>query len=235
MAKTAFKCKPDGMHMITIPTSLGTDFPIRRILCVGRNYAEHAREMGGNPDREPPFFFTKPTDAVLTGGADMPYPPATSALEHEVELVAALASGGTDIAPEQALDHVWGYAAGLDMTRRDLQAEAKRAGRPWDMAKGFDHSAPIGLLIPAARVATPNAGRITLQVNGSLRQQGDLAQMTWSIAETITALSRLIRLAEGDLIFTGTPAGVGKVEPGDLLEGQIEGVGSVRTRIVPGS
>ena len=219
------------MHTITIPTSLGTDFPIRRILCVGRNYAEHAREMGGNPDREPPFFFSKPTDAVLTRGADMRYPPATSALEHEIELVVALASGGTDIAAEQALDHVWGYAAGLDMTRRDLQAEAKRAGRPWDMAKGFDHSAPIGLLIPAAQVANPNAGRITLHVNGSPRQQGDLAQMTWSIAETIAALSRLIRLAEGDLIFTGTPAGVGKVEPGDLLEGQIEDVGTVRTRI----
>ncbi|WP_428394003.1 fumarylacetoacetate hydrolase family protein [Lichenicoccus sp.] len=219
------------MRTITVPTSLGTEFPIRRILCVGRNYAEHAREMGGNPDREPPFFFSKPADAVLTGGADMPYPPATSALEHEIELVVALASGGADIAAEQALDHVWGYAVGLDMTRRDLQAEAKRAGRPWDMAKGFDHSAPIGLLVPAAQVANPNAGRITLHVGGSLRQQGDLAQMTWSIAETITALSRLIRLAEGDLIFTGTPAGVGKVEPGDLLEGEIEGVGTVRTRI----
>ena len=216
------------MSEITIPTRLGTPFQVRRIYCVGRNYADHAREMGGDPEREPPFFFSKPADAVLAGGADMPYPPATRALEYEIELVVALQSGGADIAAETALDHVWGSAAGLDMTRRDLQAEAKKSGRPWDMAKGFDHSAPIGLLAPAV----PHAGRIALHVNGAPRQQGDLSQMIWSVAETIAALSRLVRLDAGDLIFTGTPAGVGAVARGDLLEGEIDGVGTVRTRIV---
>ena len=216
---------------VLAPTSIGAPFPVRRIYCVGRNYAEHAREMGGNPDREPPFFFSKPADALLTGDADMPYPPGTEALEHEIELVAALRSGGADISVEAALDHVWGYAAGLDMTRRDLQAEAKKAGRPWDMAKGFDHSAPIGILVPADQLPPPHRGAITLHVNASLRQQGDLSQMTWTLAETIAHLSRLVRLAPGDLIFTGTPAGVGRIGRGDRLEGRIEGIGTVRTRI----
>ncbi len=216
------------MSQITVPTSLGTPFPIRRIYCVGRNYADHAREMGSDPEREPPFFFSKPADTVLVGDADMPYPPATAALEHEVELVVALRSGGAAIAADAALDHVWGSAVGLDMTRRDLQAEAKKSGRPWDMAKGFDHSAPLGLLAPVLT----QSGRISLHVNGALRQEGDLSQMIWSVAETIAALSRLVRLDAGDLIFTGTPAGVGAVRPGDLLEGEIEGVGTVRTRIV---
>ena len=219
------------MQNITIPTTLGTDFAVRRIYCVGRNYAEHAREMGGNPEREPPFFFSKPADTVLTGGADMPYPPATRALEHEIELVAALRSGGADIPADAALDHIWGYAAGLDMTRRDLQAQAKKGGRPWDMAKGFDHSAPIGRLRPASELPSPPTGRIALRVDGTLRQDGQLSDMIWSIAETIGALSRLVRLEAGDLIFTGTPAGVGAVEAGNLLEGEIEGVGAVRTRI----
>ncbi len=162
----------------------------------------------------------------------MPYPPATAALEHEIELVAALRSGGADIEAEHALDHVWGYAVGLDMTRRDLQAEAKKTGRPWDMAKGFDHSAPIGVLVPASPAVDPRSGRIILHVNAALRQAGDLSQMSWTVAETIAALSRLVRLEAGDLIFTGTPAGVGPVVRGELLEGHIEGVGSVRTRIV---
>ena len=217
---------------VVIPTSTGGLFPVRRIYCVGRNYADHAREMGSDPDREPPFFFSKPADSVLTEGADLPYPPGTAALDHEIELVVALRSGGADIPVESALDHVWGYAVGLDMTRRDLQAEAKKAGRPWDMAKGFDHSAPIGLLVPAAQVTTPDRGAITLQVNGTLRQQGDLSQMLWSVAESIAYLSRFIRLAAGDLIFTGTPAGVGKILRGDLLEGAVEGIGTVRTRVI---
>jgi fumarylpyruvate hydrolase len=214
-----------------VPVEGGGTFPVRRIFCVGRNYAEHVREMGGNPEREAPFFFTKPADAVLTGGADMPYPPQTADLHHEMELVVAIGTGGADIPAGQALGHVWGYAAGLDMTRRDLQAEAKKAGRPWDMAKGFDHSAPIGTLIPATRLPDPTRGKIELRVNGAARQSSDLSQMIWSVAETIAYLSGFVRLAPGDLIFTGTPEGVAAVTRGDLLEGVIEGVGTVRTRI----
>ena len=214
-----------------LPTSTGAAFPVRRVYCVGRNYAEHAREMGADPDREPPFFFGKPADALLPGGADMPYPPCTDELHHEIELVAALRSGGSDIPLEEALDHVWGYAVGLDMTRRDLQAAAKKQGRPWDMAKGFDHSAPIGLLVPASDIDDPGHGTITLRVNGAVRQQGELADMIWPLAETIMFLSRLVRLEAGDLIFTGTPAGVGATRPGDLLEGQVSGVGKISVRI----
>ncbi|CAH2601394.1 Fumarylacetoacetate hydrolase family protein [Rhodovastum atsumiense] len=219
-------------QVAAVPVLGGGLFPVRRIFCVGRNYAAHAREMGADPDREPPFFFTKPADAVLTGGADMPYPPATSDLHHEMELVVALGSGGADIPVAEALNHVWGYAAGLDMTRRDLQAAAKKAGKPWDMSKGFDASAPIGDLLPAFRLPDPTRGRIALAVNGTIRQESDLSQMIWSIAETIACLSGLVRLAPGDLIFTGTPEGVAAVGHGDVLEGTIEGVGSVRTRIV---
>jgi fumarylpyruvate hydrolase len=215
-----------------VPVAGGGLFPVRRIFCVGRNYADHAREMGSDPDREPPFFFTKPADAVLTGGADMPYPPASRSLHHEMELVVAIGRGGADIAPAAALGHVWGYAAGLDMTRRDLQNAAKKEGKPWDMGKGFDHSAPIGDLVPAARFPDPTNGRIALNVNGKLRQQSDLSKLIWSVAETIACLSGLVRLAPGDLIFTGTPEGVAAVERGDLLEGVVEGVGTVRTRIV---
>ncbi len=216
---------------ILLPTTTGAAFPVRRVYCVGRNYAEHAREMGADPDREPPFFFSKPADALLPGGADMPYPPGTDELHHEIELVAALRSGGRDIAIEDALDHVWGYGVGLDMTRRDIQAVAKKQGRPWDMAKGFDHSAPIGLLVPSADVEEAVRGAITLRVNGGIRQQGDLADMIWPLAETIMFLSRLVRLEAGDLIFTGTPSGVGAVERGDLLEGHVQGVGEVKVRI----
>jgi fumarylpyruvate hydrolase len=217
--------------MPAVPIEGGGRFPVRRIFCVGRNYAEHAKEMGGDPTREPPFFFTKPGDAVLTGGADMPYPTGTSDLHHEMELVAAIGRGGAAITPAEALAHVYGYAAGLDMTRRDLQAAAKQVGRPWDMSKGFDFSAPIGEIAPAARIGHPARGRIELKVNGAARQGSDLAQMIWSTAETIAYLSNLVRLAPGDLIFTGTPAGVAAVVRGDLLEGEIEGVGRVRTRI----
>jgi fumarylpyruvate hydrolase len=215
-----------------VPVAGGGRFPVRRIFCVGRNYAEHVREMGGDPTREVPFFFTKPADAVLTGGADMPYPPQTSDLHHEMELVAAIGSGGAHIKPGEALGHVYGYAAGLDMTRRDLQNEAKKAGRPWDMSKGFDFSAPIGEIVPASRIGHPARGSIELKVNGKTRQSSDLNRMIWSVAETVAYLSGLVRLAPGDLIFTGTPEGVAAVGHGDLLEGVVEGVGSVRTRIV---
>jgi fumarylpyruvate hydrolase len=215
-----------------VPVAGGGRFPVRRIFCVGRNYAEHAREMGSDPDREPPFFFAKPADALLTGGADMPYPPASNSLHHEMELVVALGGGGASIAVAEALGHVWGYAAGLDMTRRDLQNAAKKEGKPWDMGKGFDHSAPIGDLIPAARWPDPTHGLIELKVNGAVRQTSDLSKLIWSVAETISFLSGLVRLAPGDLIFTGTPEGVAAVQRGDLLEGMVAGVGTVRTRIV---
>ncbi len=211
-----------------VPVAGGGLFPVRRIYCVGRNYAEHAREMGHDPDRELPFFFMKPADALVTGSADMPYPAMTGDVHHEMELVVALGSGGAEIAEAEAMHHVWGYAAGLEMTRRDLQAAAKKAGRPWDMAKGFDHSAPIGDLVPAEGV-TP--GRIELRMNGSIRQSSDVSKLIWSIPETIAYLSRLVRLEAGDLIFTGTPEGVASVQRGDVLEGMVEGVGAVRTRI----
>lgn len=214
-----------------IPVKGGGLFPVRRIFCVGRNYAEHAREMGGDPTREPPFFFCKPADAVLTGETDMAYPTMTSNLHFEMELVAAIGIGGSDIAEDQALAHVWGYAAGLDMTRRDLQNVAKKEARPWDMAKGFDNSAPIGALVPASSITGPLSGRIELRVNGVVRQASDLSNMIWSVAETVAYLSRLVRVAPGDLIFTGTPEGVGAVQRGDILEGTVEGVGAVKTRI----
>jgi fumarylpyruvate hydrolase len=216
----------------SVPVAGGGAFPVRRIFCVGRNYAEHTREMGGNPEREAPFFFTKPADAVLTGGADMPYPSATESLHHEMELVVAIGSGGADIPAGEALGHVWGYAAGIDMTRRDLQNDAKAARRPWDMSKGFDHSAPIGALVPASLLPDPTKGKIELTVNGVVRQTSDLSQMIWSVAETVAFLSTLVRLAPGDLIFTGTPAGVGAVVRGDVMEGVVEGVGSVTARVV---
>jgi fumarylpyruvate hydrolase len=211
-----------------VPVAGGGLFPVRRIYCVGRNYAEHAREMGGDPDREPPFFFAKPADALVTGGADMPYPTQTGDLHHEMELVVALGAGGAEIAEADAMRLVWGYAAGLDMTRRDLQGEAKKLGRPWDMAKGFDHSAPIGDLVRAEGV-TP--GRIELRVNGVVRQASSVAKLIWSVPEVVASLSRLVRLEPGDLIFTGTPEGVAAVQRGDVLEGSVEGVGTVRTRI----
>ncbi len=219
-------------RVVAIPVEGGGLFPVRRVFCVGRNYAKHTREMGGDPGREPPFFFMKPADALLSRGADMPYPPATRELHHETELVAAIGTGGADISQSEAPKHVFGYAAGLDMTRRDLQGAAKKEGKPWDMGKGFDFSAPIGMLIASARIGHPSRGRIALRVNGALRQEADLAQMIWSIPEMIAQLSALVRLAAGDLIFTGTPAGVAAVERGDRLDGEIEGVGSVRTKIV---
>lgn len=188
--------------------------------------------MGSDPNREPPFFFMKPADALLTNDADMPYPPQSTQLHHEMELVVAIGAGGADIPESKALDHVWGYAAGLDMTRRDLQNAAKKEGKPWDMGKGFDHSAPIGLMVPAARIGHPSRGLIELKVNGTVRQTSDLSKMIWSVPETIACLSGLVTLAPGDLIFTGTPENVAAVARGDVLEGVVEGVGTVRTRIV---
>lgn len=216
---------------IAAPTSDGRLFPVRRVFCVGRNYADHAREMGHDPDREAPFFFTKPADALVLHGAHMPYPTLTGNLHFELEQVVAIGTGGSDIAEEAALDHVWGYGVGLDMTRRDLQNEAKDMGRPWDMGKGFDYSAPMGLLVPAVGI-DPGRGTIELSVNGKVRQSSDLSHLIWSVPETIAVLSTLVRLAPGDLIFTGTPAGVGPVVRGDVLEGRLEGVGTVRTTIV---
>jgi fumarylpyruvate hydrolase len=212
----------------TVPVD-GTDaeFPVARIFCVGRNYAEHTVEMGGDPDREPPFFFMKPGDAVVPTDSTLPFPSVTNELHHEIELVVALADGGADVAPQDALSHVYGYAVGLDMTRRDLQAEAKKAGRPWDMAKGFDRSAPTSPIRPASEIGHPETGAIRLRINGETRQEGDLAQQIWKVPETIAYLSTLVELRAGDLVMTGTPSGVGRVEPGDRLEGHIDGVGDL--------
>ena len=207
-------------------------FPVRRIFCVGRNYSEHVREMGGDPDREAPFFFMKPADSLVAGGGQLPYPPRTADLHHEIELVAALGSGGTDIPVAEALDRVFGYAVGVDLTRRDLQGEAKQARRPWEAGKAFENAAPCGLLTPAARLGHPATGRIWLAVNGEVRQDGDLAQMTWSLPEVIAQLSTLFTLRPGDLIFTGTPSGVGPVGPGDRLEGGIDGLEGLSVEII---
>ena len=215
-----------------IPTTDGGLFPVRRVYCVGRNYAEHAREMGHDPNEAPPFFFGKPADALVTDGAAMPYPTETADLHHEIELVAAIGGDASNIAVEDALTYVWGYAAGIDMTRRDVQATAKKGGRPWDMAKGFDHSAPIGPLVPAMNLGEhPAKGAITLKVNGAIRQSGDISEMIWDLAHVISHLSKWVELKRGDLIFTGTPAGVGAVVRGDVLEGEIAGIGTVRTTI----
>jgi fumarylpyruvate hydrolase len=213
----------------------GTDgvFPVARVFCVGRNYAEHAVEMGHDPDREPPFFFMKPATAVVPNGGHLPFPVATDDLHHEIELVVALGRGGKGIALERALEHVFGYGVGLDMTRRDLQAHAKEMGRPWDMAKGFDRSAPISAIRTADAIGHPNAGAIWLRVNGELRQAGDLAQQIWKVPETIAYLSTLVELRPGDLIMTGTPKGVGRVVPGDRLEAHIDGVGDLRVEYAP--
>lgn len=209
-------------------------FPVRRVYCVGRNYADHAREMGAHDQaegREPPFFFSKPADAVIPEG-DVPYPPATANLQHEIELVVALGKGGANIPVGEALACVFGYAVGLDLTRRDLQARAKEKGHPWDMGKGFDASAPVGCLHAVAEVGHPQSGAVWLRVNGETRQQGDLANMSWKVAEIIAQLSTFVRLAPGDLIFTGTPAGVSTVVRGDVLEGGVDGVGALRVRLV---
>jgi len=208
-------------------------FPVRRIYCVGRNYADHAREMGAS-GREAPFFFSKPADAVLSAGAGpitIVYPDRTVDLQHEVELVVALGAPGYRVTAQQAGALVWGYAVGLDLTRRDLQAEAKRLGRPWEVGKAFDGSAPIGSIVPSGQVGALGAQRIWLDINGQRRQEGILSQMIWSVEETISQLSGFFELAAGDLIFTGTPAGVGPLVPGDRIEGGIDGIGTIRATV----
>ena len=211
----------------------GTDlsYPVRRIYCVGRNYAEHAREMGFEPEREPPFFFTKPADAIVADGATIPYALATQNLHHEIELVVALGKAGVNIARESALEHVYGYAVGIDMTRRDLQLAARDKGRPWDVGKAFDESAPISAIHQSGEIGHPHAGAIRLSVNGQLRQNADLNQLLCPVADLVVELSRLFVLKPGDLIYTGTPAGVGPVTTGDELHGSIEGVGTITIRI----
>ncbi|GLS87511.1 fumarylacetoacetate hydrolase [Cypionkella aquatica] len=201
-------------------------FAVRRIFCVGRNYAEHAREMGHDPDAEPPFFFTKPADAVVDSGLTLPFPVGTADLHHEAELVVALGKSGVDVSADQAQALIWGYGAGNDLTRRDLQAAAKAARRPWDMSKGFDHSAVVGALRPAEQ-GVP-AGRIRCLVDGRVTQDADLAEMIWPVAGIIAHLSRLVTLHPGDLIFTGTPAGVGPIARGQVCEVQIDGLESAR-------
>jgi fumarylpyruvate hydrolase len=205
----------------------GARFAARRVICVGRNYAAHAREMGKDPEREAPFFFYKPADALVDDRASLPYPPQTMDLHHEIELVVALEKGGADIARDAALDHVFGYGVGIDLTRRDLQAQAKDAGRPWDWGKGFDHSAPCGPLRRAAEIGHPSKGRIWLAVDGQAKQDGDLADLIWSVPEIIAIASRSIALMPGDLIYTGTPAGVGPVGRGQVMTGGVDGVGEI--------
>ena len=207
-------------------------FPVRRVYCVGRNYAAHAIEMGHDPDREDPFFFQKNPDGLVPGGGAFPYPAATGEVHHEIELVVALASGGDGITVGEALSHVYGYAVGIDMTRRDLQAAAKRSGRPWEAAKAFEHAAPCSAVAPAAAIGHPSRGAVTLEVNGEERQRGDLAQLIWKAPEIISYLSGLFTLAAGDLVFTGTPSGVGPVMRGDRLRGRVAGVGEIEVEVV---
>jgi len=231
----AYVIAPPPVAAVAIAGS-DDEFPVNRVYCVGRNYADHAREMGHDPDREPPFFFAKaPENLVaaseLDGGGDFPYPSQTQDVHHEIELVVALKSGGADIPETQALDHVWGYGVGVDMTRRDLQGEAKKMGRPWDVGKAFDHAAPIGRLHAASDIGHPSQGRVWLEINGELRQEGDLNQLIWNIPETIAYLSGLFTLRAGDLIYSGTPAGVGPVTKGDVLTGRVEGLSGVKVTV----
>lgn len=215
----------------SIPVSGGGEFPVRRVYCIGRNYAAHAVEMGHDPDREPPFFFQKNPNNLDSSG-EFPYPPHSSDVHHEVELVIALKSGGTNIALADALTHVWGYAVSLDMTRRDLQGEAKKLGRPWEIGKAFERSGPVGPLQPVSQVGHPDQGRIELKVNGELRQEGDLNQMIWKVPEMISYLSEYFELQAGDVIMSGTPSGVNAVVRGDTMEASIEGLGSLTVKVV---
>ena len=214
-----------------VPVVGGGAFPVRRVYCIGRNYAAHAVEMGHDPDREPPFFFQKNPDSLDASG-QFPYPVKSQDVHHEAELLVALHSGGTDIAAQDALDHVWGYAPCLDMTRRDLQGEAKKAGRPWEIGKSFERSAPVGPLHPASDVGHLSSGKISLTVNGELRQSGDLDQMIWKVPEMISYLSEYFELAAGDVILSGTPSGVGPVVRGDAMEVSIAGLDMLRVEVV---
>jgi fumarylpyruvate hydrolase len=207
-------------------------FPVRRIFCVGRNYAAHAREMGHDPIREAPFFFLKPADAIVESGAVISYPPETANLQYEIELVVAIGTAGFQVPVDRALDLVYGYTVGIDLTRRDLQFAARDAGRPWDWGKGFDRSAPCGAIRKAAAIGHPVRGRISLSVNGAIKQEGDISDLIWSVPEVISAITRSMELRPGDLIFTGTPAGVGPIGAGDVVTGDVQGVGEIVLTIV---
>ena len=228
--------EPPFAHAVAVPSvaiaGRATRFPVHRIYCVGRNYEAHVREMGANPEREPPCFFMKPADAIVANGASVPYASRTANLHHEVELVVAIGRGGRDVARAAALAHVFGYAVGNDLTRRDLQAGAKAAGLPWDVAKGFDRSAPVSAIRPVAQGGHVERGRIWLEVNGERRQDADVAEMIWSVPEVIAELSTYFELEPGDLIFTGTPAGVGPLVRGDRVVSGVEGLETLRTEIV---
>ncbi len=206
-------------------------FPVRRIYCVGRNYAEHVKEMGAD-DREPPFFFQKPADAIVANGGEFPYPPKSDNVHHEIELVVAIGTGGKDIPVDHALDHIFGYGVGIDMTRRDLQGQAKKMGRPWDVGKAFDHAAPCTAIVPVEKIGHPDKGSIWIKVNGEIRQKGDLSEQIWNVPEALSYLSSLFEMFPGDLIYTGTPAGVGPVKPGDVMEGGIDGIGEIKITVV---
>jgi fumarylpyruvate hydrolase len=227
---TAFVFPPAAQPSATVAET-GERFPVRRIYCVGRNYAAHAREMGGDPTRERPFFFTKPSDAVVENGAEIPYPSATSDLHHEVELVIAIGKGGEAVSPAQAHELIWGWAVGVDLTRRDLQNDAKKAGRPWDSGKGFDRAAPLGAITPKSRLDRPQ-GRIRLAINGQVRQEAPLADMILSPYEIISEASKLWRLEPGDLIYTGTPEGVGPINRGERVEAAIDGLAPLSFTVV---
>jgi fumarylpyruvate hydrolase len=225
----SFVFPPSATPSVAIEGTQDT-FPVHRIYCVGRNYAAHAREMGKDPEREPPFFFTKPADAIVPNNATIPYPPRTNNLHHEIELVIAIGKGGRNIAIDKALDHVFGYAVGNDLTRRDLQFEARDKGRPWDTGKAFDRSAAIAAIRPASK-GHVSRGRIWLTVNGESRQIADIADLIWDVPEIIAELSTLFELQAGDLIYTGTPAGVNAVKPGDRMEGGVDGLQTLVTTI----
>jgi fumarylpyruvate hydrolase len=217
---------------VNLPIAGSDDqFPVRRIYCVDRNYRAHAIEMGADPDRDPPFFFMKPADAIVQNGAAIPYPPGTRNLHYEIELVVAIGGGGGDIAEADALGHVWGYGVGIDLTRRDIQNKAKEMGRPWDMGKGFDNSAPRTALRPASEIGHPADGKIWLKVNGETKQQSSIDLHIWSVPETISHLSGLVELRPGDLIYMGTPDGVGPVIAGDVIDGHIDGVGDLKITV----
>lgn len=214
-------------------TSDGQQFPVRRLFCIGRNYAAHAREMGKDPDRDPPFYFTKWAETVVPSGTTIPYPPQTANFHYEAELVVAIGKGGRSIATADALNHIYGYATGLDMTRRDLQLEARDKGRPWDIAKNVEMSAPLGLIHPVTEVGHFASGQIRLTVNGEVKQDADLSELIWSVQEVVTYVSEAYRLEPGDLIYTGTPAGVGPVVPGDMIRVSIAGLSDLSVTVGP--
>ncbi len=232
MSSTArYVVPPPGVSSIAV-RGLEARFPVRRIYCVGRNYAEHTREMGHDPDRELPFFFQKNADNLVLDNGDFPYPPLSSNVHYEVEMVVAIGKGGSNIAVADALNHVYGYALGLDMTRRDLQGEAKKTGRPWEIGKAFEHSAPMTDIVPVAQSGHLSKGEIWLKVNGEVKQQSNLDQLIWNVPESIAHLSTIFELKAGDLIMTGTPAGVGPIKRGDVMEGYCAGIGSITSKVV---